>query len=55
MNRLEQEWGHLRPDGVTKPDPEAMAHTIRTTARTNRASRGGTSAAEHFISTVRCV
>ncbi|MFE3544300.1 tyrosine-type recombinase/integrase [Nocardia sp. NPDC059177] len=28
---------------------------IRTTARTNRASRGGTSAVEHFISTVRCV
>ncbi|MEV3961509.1 site-specific integrase [Nocardia sp. NPDC050193] len=55
LNRLEQEWGHLRLDGVTKPDLEAMAHTIRTTARTNRASRGGTSAVEHFISTVRCV
>lgn len=55
LNRLELHWGDRRLDQVTKPDLEAMAHTIRSTARTNRASRGGISAVEHFISTVRCV
>jgi hypothetical protein len=50
LNRLEQDWGHLRSDGITKPDLEVMAHTIRTTARTDRASRGGTSAADRAAS-----
>lgn len=55
LNHLEQQWGDRRLDHVTKPELDAMAHTIRSTARTNRASRGGISAVEHFISTVRCI
>ncbi|WP_051161775.1 tyrosine-type recombinase/integrase [Nocardia brevicatena] len=55
LDRLEQCWGDRRLDQVSKPDLDELAHSIRSTARINRASRGGAGAVEHFVSTVRCV
>ncbi|PPJ27838.1 hypothetical protein C5E45_16305 [Nocardia nova] len=40
---------------MTRPDLDELADAIRSSARINRASRGGTSAVEHFVSYVRCV
>lgn len=34
LNHLEQQWGDRRLDHVTKPELDAMAHTIRSTALT---------------------
>ncbi|MBF6147055.1 tyrosine-type recombinase/integrase [Nocardia nova] len=55
LDHLENKWSGKRLDEVTKPDLDELANTIRTSARTNRASRGGSSAVEHFVSAVRCV
>jgi integrase len=55
LTRLETEWSTRRLDEPSKADLEAMARTVQQTARTNRASRGGTCAVEHFVSAVRCV
>lgn len=55
LDHLENKWSGKRLDEVTKPDLDEMADTIRSSARINRASRGGTSAVEHFVSAVRCV
>ncbi|MEV6254738.1 site-specific integrase [Nocardia sp. NPDC051911] len=48
-------WRDHRLDQPTKTDLDEMARTIQANARINRASRGGTSAAEHFVSAARCV
>ncbi len=55
LDHLLTAWADHRLDQPNKTDLEAMARTIQANARTNRASRGGTSAAEHFISATRCV
>ncbi|WP_280453609.1 tyrosine-type recombinase/integrase [Nocardia brasiliensis] len=55
LTRLEDTWGERRLDEPTKADFEEMARDIQAGARVNRASRGGTSAVEHFISAARCV
>ncbi|MFE9324327.1 hypothetical protein ACIHDR_10845 [Nocardia sp. NPDC052278] len=55
LDRLEQLWLDRRLDEVSKPDLDEMARAIQLGARVNRASCGGTSAVEHFISAVRCV
>ncbi|OXR40185.1 Tyrosine recombinase XerC [Nocardia cerradoensis] len=55
LNHLENHWGSARLNEISKPDLDELADTIRSAARTNRASRGGHSAVEHFIATVRCV
>lgn len=39
----------------TRHELEELAYTVQTTAGTNRASRGGISAVEHFVSAVRCL
>jgi integrase len=55
LNRLEREWTDRRLDEVTKPDLDEMTELVRATSRVNRASRGGTTAAQHFVSAARCV
>ncbi|MGW4848576.1 hypothetical protein [Nocardia brasiliensis] len=55
LTRLERTWGERRLDEPTKADFEEMARDIQAGARVNRASRGGSSAVEHFISAARCV
>ena len=55
FNTLESRWGQRSLNEPTPHELDELAHTIRLNARTNRASRGGTSAAEHFVSAVRCV
>ncbi len=55
LDRLEQQWPDRHLDQVGKPDLDEMARAIQLGARVNRASRGGASAVEHFISAVRCV
>lgn len=52
LDRLEQQWHNRQLDEISTHDIDDMAHTLQTTARTNRASRGGASAAEHFLSTI---
>ncbi|MGY2092217.1 hypothetical protein [Nocardia gipuzkoensis] len=42
-------WADRRLDEPTKTDLEEMAASIQANARVDRASRGGTSAVEHFI------
>ncbi|WP_109526752.1 MULTISPECIES: tyrosine-type recombinase/integrase [Nocardia] len=44
-----------RLDEPEKAEFEDMARRIQTEARTNRASRGGTGAAENFVSALRCI
>ncbi|MEV0760430.1 site-specific integrase [Nocardia sp. NPDC050435] len=45
-----------RLDEVTQPELAALARQVHDTARTNRATRHGTSyAVEHFVSAVRCL
>ncbi|MGV9749619.1 site-specific integrase [Nocardia farcinica] len=48
-------WGDRSLDEPSKADLEEKARAIQADARTDRASRGGSSAAEHFISATRCV
>lgn len=55
LNRLETQWRDRRLDEVSKPDLDEMVQAVQASSRANRASRGGTSAAEHFVSAVRCV
>ncbi|MGV9678841.1 tyrosine-type recombinase/integrase [Nocardia sp. NPDC003482] len=55
LARLETEWGTRRLDEPTRGEVEDMARAVRANARTNRASRGGGSAVEHFIAAIRCV
>ncbi|CCF63608.1 tyrosine-type recombinase/integrase [Nocardia cyriacigeorgica] len=55
FNRLLDTWGHRRLDEPTKTELDEMAATIQAGARINRASRGGASAVEHFVGTVRCL
>ncbi|WP_051029365.1 tyrosine-type recombinase/integrase [Nocardia takedensis] len=44
-----------RLDELTQPQLEGLARKIQAKARVDRASRGGGSAVEHFISACRCV
>ncbi|WP_280334842.1 tyrosine-type recombinase/integrase [Nocardia wallacei] len=55
LTRLETEWATLRVIDPARADIEDMARAVQAAARANRASRGGTSAVEHLVSTVRCV
>ncbi|MEV5650528.1 tyrosine-type recombinase/integrase [Nocardia sp. NPDC052254] len=55
LRRLETQWATRRLDKPTQADLEAMARAVQERARANRASRGGGSAVEHFVSAVRCV
>ncbi|MCC3311446.1 integrase [Nocardia sp. 852002-20019_SCH5090214] len=55
LRRLETEWAARRLDEPTQADLEDMARAVQERARTNRASRGGGSAVEHFVGAVRCV
>lgn len=55
LTRLETCWGDRALDTITKAELDAMAATVRATARPNRATRGGRSAQEHFISATRRV
>ncbi|MGY2126380.1 tyrosine-type recombinase/integrase [Nocardia gipuzkoensis] len=48
-------WAERRLDEPEKAEFEDMARRIQAEARTNRASRGGTGAAENFVSALRCV
>lgn len=53
FKRLETDWCDHRLDQVSKADLEAMARIVQSTARTNRAGRGGAGAVEHFVGAVR--
>ncbi|MFD3596437.1 tyrosine-type recombinase/integrase [Nocardia sp. NPDC058640] len=55
LDRLEREWGHRHLDDVSTSELDDMAIHVRATSRVNRASRGGNTAAQHFIAAVRCV
>ncbi|WP_433620870.1 tyrosine-type recombinase/integrase [Nocardia sp. CA-120079] len=48
-------WSDHRLDEPTKTDLEEKARSIQAAAQTNRASRGGACAVQHFISAVRCI
>ncbi|MFC8381725.1 tyrosine-type recombinase/integrase [Nocardia sp. NPDC057272] len=52
---LESRWPDRSLTEPTRHELEELAYTVQITARTNRASRGGTSAVEHFVSAVRCL
>ncbi|MFC9664803.1 hypothetical protein ACFVJ5_31615 [Nocardia sp. NPDC127606] len=52
---LESRWPDRSLTEPTRHELEELAYTVQSTARTNRASRGGTSAVEHFVSAVRCL
>jgi integrase len=54
-NRVRAEWGDLRLDEPSALDIAALAETVRATAVVRRNSRGGRSAAEHLIASLRCV
>ncbi|AVH20257.1 tyrosine-type recombinase/integrase [Nocardia cyriacigeorgica] len=55
FNHLLDKWSDTRLDAISKDDLEQMKRAIQSGARVNRASRGGTSAAEHFVGATRCV
>ncbi|MFX0581070.1 tyrosine-type recombinase/integrase [Nocardia nepalensis] len=55
LDRLEREWTNRHLDDVSKPELDEMTELVRTTSRVNRASRGGATAAQHFVSAARCV
>ncbi|MEV6557551.1 site-specific integrase [Nocardia sp. NPDC051756] len=55
LTRLEVTWPDRRLDEPTKAEFEEMTRAIQAGARVNRASRGGTSAVQNFISALRCI
>ncbi|MEV0769617.1 tyrosine-type recombinase/integrase [Nocardia salmonicida] len=55
FDHLLAQWANCGLDEPSKTDLEEIASRIQADARVNRASRGGTSAVEHFISATRCV
>ncbi|MDO3649835.1 tyrosine-type recombinase/integrase [Nocardia mangyaensis] len=52
---LESRWANRSLGGPTHHELEELAQMVQANARTNRASRGGTSAVEHYVSAVRCI
>ncbi|WP_328402262.1 hypothetical protein [Nocardia sp. NBC_00403] len=52
---LESRWPDRSLTEPTRHELDELAYTVQTTARSNRASRGGTSALEHVVSAARCV
>lgn len=55
LDLLESVWPNRPLNEVTRHELEDLARAVRANARTNRASRGGTSAVEHYVSAVRCI
>ncbi|MGN2641011.1 tyrosine-type recombinase/integrase [Nocardia takedensis] len=55
FNHLLTHWADRRLDEPQKADFEDMTRRVQAEARTSRASRGGTGAAENFVSALRCV
>ncbi|GLY33794.1 site-specific integrase [Kineosporia sp. NBRC 101731] len=54
-NRVRAEWGDRRLDEPTPLDISALAESVRSNALVRRNSRGGRSAAEHLIASLRCL
>lgn len=54
-NRIRAEWGDRRLDEPTPLEIAGLAESVRATAVVRRNSRGGRSAAEHLISSLRCL
>jgi integrase/recombinase XerC len=54
-NRVRAAWGDRRLDEPTALDIAALAETVRAGAVVRRNSRGGRSAAEHLIASLRCL
>ncbi|WP_252367013.1 tyrosine-type recombinase/integrase [Nocardia salmonicida] len=52
---LESRWPTRSLTDPTRHELEELARFIKVNARKNRASRGGNSAVEHFVSAVRCI
>lgn len=55
LTRLENTWGSRRIGTIPRYAIKEMAIAVRTNSTQNRAGRGGGSAMEHFLSTIRCV
>ncbi|WP_308301003.1 MULTISPECIES: hypothetical protein [unclassified Crossiella] len=53
--RISARWGNRRLDEPTPTEIELLAQEIRASALVRRNSRGGRSAAEHFIAALRCL
>jgi site-specific recombinase XerD len=54
-NRVRAVWGDRQLDEPTALDITALAETVRASAVVRRNSRGGRSAAEHLIASLRCL
>ena len=54
-DRIRAEWGERRLDEPTPLDIATLAENVRAAAVVRRNSRGGRSAAEHLISSLRCL
>jgi integrase len=54
-NRIVEHWGTRRLDEPTPSQIAQLAEHIKTHAITRRNARGGRSAAEHFITALRCI
>lgn len=54
-NRLVEEWGHRPLDEPTPLEIKQLAEQTKSKALVRRNSRGGRSAAEHFIAAARCL
>ncbi|MCP2297581.1 Site-specific recombinase XerD [Nocardia amikacinitolerans] len=55
LNNLENTWHDRQLDAVSKADLDEKARAVQATSSGGRGTRNGTSAREHFISTVRCL
>jgi integrase/recombinase XerC len=54
-NRIVEHWGTRRLDEPTPSEIQQLAEHIKTHVVTRRNARGGRSAAEHFITALRCI
>lgn len=54
-NRIVEHWGIRRLDEPTPSEIQQLAEHIKTHVVTRRNARGGRSAAEHFITALRCI
>lgn len=54
-NRIVEHWGTRRLDEPTPSEIQQLADHIKTHAAIRRNTRGGRSAAEHFITALRCI
>ncbi len=55
LDLLESRWPDRSLTEPTRHELEELTRSVQASARTNRASRGGNSAVEHFVSAVRAV